>query len=291
MNAETTAGIGHNQPPEAPTPAVILDGLKDRHSELVARKNQLLNTGATVPAVIEDEETAKRLADLLAMFRDLLKQTKGQFELEKAPYLTAGRAVDGFFTAGIKDPIERMGSELKQRQLRYVEAKAEKERARLRAEAEAQRAEADRKAREAAEAETKRLAAEAEARRVAALQANPNAGQEPAPAPQSAPSKAETDLLQQAASADQAAAQLERKAEAKPSELGRVRGDLGGVSTIRKIWTGEMTDRAKLDLEALRPHLGEEALNKACAAYARAHGEVGKPAPVLAGARIWEKAV
>jgi plasmid stabilization system protein ParE len=97
--------------------------------------------------------------------------------------------------------------------------------------------------------------------------------------------------LAEAVAASNRAAELERSALAKPASMGRVRGDLGGVSTIRKLWTGEVVNRAELDLEALRQHLPEEGLAQAVRAFAKANGIDGKPAPVLRGARIYQKNV
>ena len=47
------------------------------------------------------------------------------------------------------------------------------------------------------------------------------------------------------------------EADAKAAELSRTRSDYGSVASLRSHWTGKLEDRATLDLEALRQHLGQ----------------------------------
>lgn len=54
------------------------------------------------------------------------------------------------------------------------------------------------------------------------------------------------------------------------AELSRTRGD-GSVSSIREEYTGEVADRDKLDLEALRDHIPFEALNQAVRSWVKAN--------------------
>ena len=54
--------------------------------------------------------------------------------------------------------------------------------------------------------------------------------------------------------------------------VARVRGDNGSVVTLTRPIFVRIEDRAMLDLDALRPHLDEEALLKALRAYVKAGG-------------------
>lgn len=319
--------IGHNRPPiTRPDAEDLREELLAAVAPLYKRRDELLASAATVPAVIPNEEVAKELSDLLGMFRALLKTAKGQFELEKQPWLDAGRTVDGVFTAALIAPVEKMGKSLRERELTYIDEKAAKEKRRLQEEARKAQEEADRKLREAQEAERKRLAeiaeaerkqreeaaaaerkrqAEAEAARLEALKRAPTIAEpapppvpvaaapapEPLPPPPAPSMQPVNTLLDEAAAAASRAQELTKQAEAKPAEHGRVRGDRGGVSTIRKVWTGELVNRDELDLEALRQHFTEDAYNAAIRAFVKANAGEGKPAPQLRGARIWQRNV
>lgn len=79
--------------------------------------------------------------------------------------------------------------------------------------------------------------------------------------------------------ADDAAA----RAEAKPAELTRVRGEFGSLASLRRDWDFEITDRAAIDLAALRPYLPGDAIERAVAAA------VAAGVRELAGVRIFER--
>lgn len=307
---QTPPPAGHNNPPVI-CPAVddIRADLLARYPELAQRRKELLDTAATIPDPIPEgnEDLAKKVSDFLAMCRKFLKVVNGHRESEKAPYLAAGVAVDGFFKAGLSDDVEAKGKKIRAAELVYIDNKATRERLAREEQARQARAEADRLAAAALAAENARIAEQnrlrevaaaeqAERERVAKLTANPNQTEPvavppppPAPPPLStAPAEA---ILAQASAAADRASELERSALAKPASMGRVRGDLGGVSTIRKMWTGEVVDRTQLDLEALRQLLPQEGLEQAVRAFAKMNGVDGKPAPVLKGARIYQKNV
>lgn len=310
MDTQAEPGIRHNNPPVICPPADdIRADLLARYPELAQRRAELLTTAATIPDPIPEgnEEVAKKVSDFLAMCRKFLKVVNGHRESEKAPYLAGGEAVDGFFKAGLSTEVEAKGKKIRAAELVYIENKATKERLAREEAARKARIEADRLAAEALAAENTRLAEEkrlrdeaaadqAERERIAKLTANPNATEPvvvppppPAPPPPStAPAEAK---LAEATAAAGRADELERSAKAPAASMGRVRGDLGGVSTIRKMWTGEVTSRDDLDLEALRRLIPQEALEQAVRAYAKTNGVDGKPAPVLKGARIYQRNV
>lgn len=310
MDTQAEPGIRHNNPPVICPPAAdIRADLLARFPELATRRDELLATARTIPdpMPVGDEAVAKKVSDFLSMCRKFLKVVNGHREGEKAPYLVAGETVDGFFKAGLSTEVEGFGKKIRAAELVYIDAKATKERLAREELARKARENAERLAREALAAENARLAEEkrlreiaaeeqAERERIAKLTQNPNATEPvvappppPAPPPLStAPAEAK---FAEATAAAELAEQLERSAQAPAASMGRVRGDLGGVSTIRKMWTGIVTDRAVLDLDALRQHIPQEALEQAVRAYAKTNGADGKPAPVLKGARIYQKNV
>jgi hypothetical protein len=134
--------------------------------------------------------------------------------------------------------------------------------------AEAEAAAAKKRAEEAAAEARKKSAAEA------AATINANAATKVADA-------AET-RLDRAVATERQASRLENHAEAAPAELARTRGDFGSVSTLQRKWTGELENRKTLDLEKLREHLPEAALEQAIRAFVAAGGRA------LRGARIFE---
>lgn len=78
--------------------------------------------------------------------------------------------------------------------------------------------------------------------------------------------KAEAEALAAKAkdSADlEAAIAAEKLATVKPAEISRTRGDYGAVVSLRTTLDFEITDRASIDLEALRPYLTTDALTAA----------------------------
>lgn len=94
-------------------------------------------------------------------------------------------------------------------------------------------------------------------------------------------SKTATSL---AASSDRDAHKAERAADASQASLSGSRGDLGGQSSLRTRWVGELVDRDKLDLKKLRPFLSDEHLQVAINKYVTVH----KGSQPLAGAKIYE---
>ena len=253
MNAQAAAEIGDNVTDAAVDP--LLDRLQEDHAKLISRRDELLGGIARAPDEITDEETAGKMADFDEQIKKFLKRAKAVHEDEKAPFLIAGRTVDGFWHSLI-DAIDKGREGLTAVRKKFADAKAAEEKRR--------RDEAARVARE----EAQRLECEAAERAAAMNQA---------------------EDLDEAVRAEDAATQARldaekaaKNAEAKPAEMGKSRGDYGGQTTLHQFWDFADIDRDTLDLNALRQHLPEDALEKAVRSYIKAGGRE------ITGARIFE---
>lgn len=148
------AGIGHNQPPPQP----LGEELADETLALRARADDLA-AAARERAVVASDADAEAATLLLAQLRQCRDAIDDARVRRKAPFLTAGRAVDAFF-GDLTGSVVTAAAELLSRVdawRRAKEAAAEAERRRLAAEAAEER-------RKAAVAENARQAAEAKAR-------------------------------------------------------------------------------------------------------------------------------
>jgi len=251
---EMSPPIGHNSG-HVPTPEEIREVLISDQEALVTRRDELIAGFERAPKVINDDETVGKVSDFIKQIAGHIKKVDATRMDSKEPYLAGGRAVDGFFNP-IKDSLETAKKDLTKRVTIHQKAKAAEE-ARIRAEAE------------------RKAWAEAEAAEKAAREA-------------AAALKEEADLDNAVAAetaakvAAEAAAKAKRESEAKAADMSRARGDYGSVSSLRTRWTGEVVDRAKLDLEALREHLPADALEKAVRSFVKAGGRN------LRGASIYE---
>lgn len=253
--SHATPQAGHNSG-YVPTPEEIREVLKADHEALLSRADELLAGFDRAPATVENEETAGRVGDFVKQISTAIKNVDTARTSTKEPYLAGGRAVDGFFNP-LKEKLDKAKRALTDRVGDYQRRKAAEERAAREA--------AERQAREAEEAARK--AAE-EAERAAQTDDDLDA----AIAAEEAARKA----------AEQAEA-AKKAASASAADLSRSRGDYGSVASLRTTWAGELVDRAALDLEALREHLPEPALEQAIRSFVKAGGRT------LRGARIFEK--
>lgn len=251
MNAPSPA-LGHNQRDIA---AELRSQLEADHADLLKRRDELLASVARMPATVENDDMAGKFSDTIKLITGASKAAEDRRVTTKEPYLAAGRAVDGFFK-GVSEPLTKAKAGVERTLTAYLRAKAEAERKRREEEERRQREEAERAAREAAERE-------------AAMQEEDDID---------AAIEAEERARQAAADAAQAA----KAAAAKPAELSRTRGDYGAVSSLRRVWIGEIVDRAALDLDKLRPYFAEADLQKALNGLVRAGGRE------CAGAKIYE---
>lgn len=242
----------HNQPPADANP--LRDRLMEDHAALVKRAIELSEAVERAPETV-DENNAGRVADFVKQITGHMKALDGARVAEKEPYLAGGRTVDGFFKTWT-DALEKGKRAVEAKLNVYLRRKAEEERRR--------REEAERIAREEAE-RAARAAAEAAAK--AQTDADLNAA-----------IVAEDAAIKAAADAAKAA----QAADAKPADMARTRGDYGAVGTLRREWVFDDLDRNALDLEALRPFIPQDAIEKAIRAFIRSGGRQ------LAGVRIYE---
>jgi hypothetical protein len=138
-------GIGHNRP--APLTAEELQAyLAGEYRELMERRDELIAAVSRAPTVIENDEIAGKMGDFsVKQLAAWIKAWEATRIAEKEPYLSAGRAVDGFFQKAAT-ALERGKDEIDGRRKVYVDKKAAAERA-------ARMAEARRLAEEAAKRE------------------------------------------------------------------------------------------------------------------------------------------
>lgn len=154
MNDMTnTAGIGHNQ-----GPVTMADTLADRYKAFISTAEEALASAKTVPARVDDEDTAGKVAELARKMRETEKQLEDAFDAEKAPHQLVITQIQGFF----KTWLDRISTERKRVAAinkDYTDRKAA-EKKRLAEEAAAKkREEAERKQREARDAEMTAAAA------------------------------------------------------------------------------------------------------------------------------------
>jgi len=253
--SEALATIGDNQPPADADP--LRERLTSDYADLVKRKADLLEAADRVPDTIEDDDTAGKVADFIKQLMACTKSLNSHRTSEKEPYLAGGRTVDGFFK-GLAEPLDKKKKVIEARLTTYQRQKAEEER----------------RAREAvekrAQEEAARLQREAE-EKAAAMQDDSQL--------EDAVSSAE-----QAQAAREAAAIAERNAHVKAADLSRARGDYGSVASLRTFWDFRELNRDTLDLETLRQHLPQAALEQAVRSFVKAGGRT------LSGVVIFENA-
>ena len=202
---------------------------------------------------------------------------------KKSRFWNGGRTVDTFFKR-LADPLDEAKGKLQNRLTIYERNKADEER-RVREEAariereEAQRLQAIADERERAAMEVERAAEERD------RAADTDAALDDAIEANAAASRADAEARQADADARQADADAvvaERAANAKAAQLHTTRGDYGSSSSLRTFWDFTDLDRGALDLEALRQHIPQDALEKAVRAYTKAGGRE------LRGVRIFK---
>ncbi len=208
--------------------------------KLMTRRDELAAAFQRMPAVT-DEPMKRRAADFAAQIAAADRAAKAEHTKVKEPWLRGGRAVDAAFndvsaalTTLKKDVLDRIG---------------------------AYDREQNRIAREARAAEAKKKADEEQAARdaAAALQAVAQS-----PADQAA-------AAEQQRIADQAAAERAALTAVPVAQPVTTRGDFGSVtSSTRFVHDPDSIDRAKLDLEVLRPYLPMPALEQAIRAAIKA---------------------
>ena len=172
-----TGMIGDNLPPADTDPLIgrlgeITVALLQKH-----RVDQICNAGITWPhAGVDDDDKAAKVGDIIRAARRAAKAFDGERVLQKEPFLTSERKVDGHFAPfikAIKGAQAALQRCLDDHMVRKDEAAA-KERRRLEDRARQKQAEADAREAEASTVQEQKDAAEAK-RKAAALHAEARA--------------------------------------------------------------------------------------------------------------------
>lgn len=238
MDDISNPGLGHNSG-AIDEATRIRENLAEKHAALAARRDQLLEAEGRVPEIGDDDQAGK-VGDLVRLITAAVQAAELARKTEKEPHMAAARTVDGYF-GSISEPLAELKTRVGRRLTAYLTAKAERER-------------------RAREEEARRLREEAEKQAAAAAQVE-------AAAPAAA-----AIVMEQALATEVQAAQASRAAAAKPAELSRTRGEVGSVASLKTRWVGEVSDRASLDLESLRPYLPVAALQTALNGFIKAGG-------------------
>lgn len=238
------AEIGHNNPP-------LSEVLPLNYSELLKEAEDLKAQFGRAPETIDDTDNANRATTFVKNVNTFVKSVDKARVEEKEPYLKAGREVDAFFKA-IAASVDPVLKDMKKRLTDYQVKVAAEERAR-------QKAEEERLAEEARKAQE-------EADRIAA---NAQSGAD-----------IDTAIAREAEAAEKiaAATKAEQAAEKSASTTAIKTG--GATSTLRKEWALKSLDKQSVDLEALRPFMKVEDLEKAARAYIKAGNHTLKGAVI-----------
>ncbi len=256
-----------NLPPIADILKDLLEGLQENllanESELIARYDEMKAMFGRMPAVVDSPEINAKFGDVAKkQFGELKAALKAKQSLYKLPFTEGGKTVDGTFKRRA-DEVEEWQRELQERQTRFnLKVKAE----------------ADRIA-----AEQARIAREAEdaARKAAELAAK--AVEDAKSLDDAIAAEAEAERARAASIAAQQATQT------KSTDITRVRGDQGSVSSLRMELKGEVIDRAALPMNLILPFISMDELNRALAQHLKLNGPKSEkdPLPNIPGTRIW----
>ncbi len=234
MQQASQAFVGHNQPPADADP--LRDRLTEEYQTLTARRTELLDRVSKVPAVIEDEKTCEDVSDFIKQLKLAAKVADEHRGDEKRPHIDANETIQSFFMA-IVDPLKAAAKKLQFRTKAYNEIKLEAERKAA--------AELERIAREEAE-ELARKAAEAE---------------------QNATNDEQiADAIIAGEEADKAlvtADKAEKATHNTVNNFSRTKSEAGTTSSLSTFWNFRNLDMAAIDLEALRPYINQDAIEKA----------------------------
>lgn len=207
----------------------IKEILADQYKELVDEIEPLADRANALPREIEDDEGLGPVGEVVLDAKKLSRKLEDTRTTEKAPHLAAGREVDHFFHPLI-DRLDKIVSVFEAEATRYQRTKVEAERRRAADEAAKFRADEERKLREA---EVAKRDSTAERKKDEAA-----------------------DLSNQAAEAD-------RRADASPAELTKVRAENGVTASAKAKWTFRIVDLASIDLNSLRDFFRVEDIEKA----------------------------
>lgn len=228
----------------------LLEYVVEAQHALVERRGELIEAFGRTPEKIDGEEVYKRFLDYNRQLGNFVSEVDADHAARKAVWLDGGKVIDNRWHE-LRDTIVGIRATINRRCKAFADAKAERERLERLAAQRAAEEEAARKRREAEAAEQAMMAKEEPT--ATDLDEAISAGD--------AASKAEND-----------AAIAARAAQAKPAELARTRTELGALGTLARIWVFRDLNRETVDLEALRPHLSTDCIEKALRAFIKAGG-------------------
>lgn len=271
--------MGHNSPPgllDADALTLKLNGTEDQPGLTAKMDEELTRLLAEiggrvdgipgVPAVIETAKDNGLIAGYMARLRESSKVFDRSHDLEKAPYLAAGRVVDNHYKTRT-DKIDKTKEILQKRGDAYTARLVAEERQRRQKEL-ADAAEAER----LAAAERQRLLNEAAAAAAAAERArkpeNVAKHEERAEIATIKAASAEIDHMMATSEADNAAL----RAAAPSAAIARTRHESGNLSTAQQVGYCEIIDKTKLDFARLLPFIREDVLLAALKACAKIEG-------------------
>lgn len=274
MDENSRAVIGDNQ---APAYAQRVTEMLERdYGALNESVAAVLDRARNCPKEVTSDEEATAIGLVVKEIREADKRAEAFRVSEKEPHRLSAEAVDSFFFSireklarrNPRDRSQRPGAAdvLQARIDAYLERKRVAEEQRRQEEARRLAAQAAQKAAE------ERAAREAEeAARLAAARARKpeNVAARTAEANQAAQAHSEAALESKVAQTQAVGAHIATLA--KPAELSRTRGD-GVLLTEARQPFAVMTDRAKLDKEALWPFFTDDEVEKALRQWAKTTG-------------------
>lgn len=235
MEAENPrAVVGGNNPPS------LTEVLAERHKALFELVEPLAVRANKLPKTIATEEENFDFGEVIKDASAAFRKIEDTRVAEKDPFLKAGREVDDLFR-GPKERLDKIVKALSDRADAYAHQK--------KLEARRQAEEEERKLR--VEEERKRRAAEMEADFGYTEEAD------------AATNEADTLAFR--------AAQAAETSTARAADLTRTRSSGGMLATASDKWDFRVADWSKVDINALRPFLAVEALEKAIRQHIRIH--------------------
>lgn len=240
--------IGHNNPPEPTLP----ERLAETYGAEVAKVDHLAKRADCVPKEIATNVDRDEAANIARDAGALAKSLDKLREVEKAPHLKAGRDVDGYFNP-VVNRLDRISKILLGRISDFNRAQAAKA---AREKAEAERIERER-------AEEARKAAEAAARAGRVDDA--------------------VEEMKDAAAFEERAASIAAAPTIDRDEF-KATTDAGTAIGTRRVWTFEVADYSKIDLNALRGSFKRDVIDAALRQHVRTYKD-GAP---VAGVRFFE---
>lgn len=261
LPAPASHGIGHNQGPEfLPIGKELEDRLKTAHKKPMRRAADLLK--APEISKVENVTQLKAATERVRQYQATLTELDGQRKAEKEPYRLGGAQVDGFFNEVAEEiQLLKMGTERLMNGFN--------DRVRL---AERKKRLADLAAAQLAQAETARLARVAKEKADKAAEKARGKITIAKAADKAAEAEIALDAVEEA-KAD--VTRAERAVAAPAADLTRQRSP-NAIQSQQEFVDFRDLDRAKIDLELLRSHIGIDHLAQAVRSYIAANNDALK---------------